>query len=71
MVAKDFLNGCVIFPFFTLLTLPIGIWIEPHIGSETLSHLLESLKTANYATIALAGGVGLFFVIEELASDWL
>jgi hypothetical protein len=63
----DFLNGAVIFPFLALLLLPIAHWLSPTLSYPGLTSFVTMLKTTNTISIALAGGVGLVFVLVELA----
>ena len=51
---EDFLNGCVLLPFLSL------------IGAAFFSPLRVFLLTASPVTFALAGAVGLLFVTNEL-----
>ena len=51
----DLLNGGVVFPFLMM------------IGAVFSTPVFEYLKAASPGTTALAGGVGLFFVLGELS----
>jgi hypothetical protein len=50
----DFLNGSLIVPFFTML---LAVGIPP---------IHQYLMTTSAVSIALAGGIGIIFVIGEL-----
>ncbi len=54
MAVIDFLNGTVITPFFLML------------GSVFWQPFLDYLRTTSPVSIAIAGGIGLFFVLAEL-----
>jgi hypothetical protein len=54
MSVIDFLNGTVITPFFLML------------GAVFWQPFLDYLRTTSPVSIAIAGGIGLFFVLAEL-----
>jgi hypothetical protein len=62
----DFFNGCLVFPFVALLSLPILFWLAPIVAFPTLTDFLTVLRSSNTGSIALAGGAGLFFVLGEI-----
>jgi hypothetical protein len=66
----DFLHGCVIFPFMMLAALPIALGMVPYIHDDFLLAFIELIKTKNSGSVALAGGVGIFFVLSELTIMW-
>ena len=66
--SADFLNGCVVFPFIALAILPIVAALAPIIAAPWLVSFVDMLRMSNIGSIALAGGVGLFFVLGELAN---
>ncbi len=64
----DFLHGCVVFPFLMLALYPVANWLAPYTGVDWLPAFLEMIKDKNSGSVALAGGVGLFFVLGELTT---
>ena len=64
----DFMHVCVVFPFVSLALLPFAIKLAPHLQSTWLSEFITMLKSANVGSIALAGGVGLFFVLSQITN---
>lgn len=55
-LGKDFLNGGVIVPF--------GVMIAALFNAS----LFKEMTSASTLSVALAGGIGLFFLFEELKS---
>ncbi len=62
----DFMHGCVVFPFLILILLPFCSWISPYVHSTNFNTFVEMVETKNLASIALAAGVGLFYVLGQL-----
>jgi hypothetical protein len=55
MCTVDLLNGAVVLPFMLM------------VGAVFSSVIYDYLKSASAGTTALAGGIGLFFVLGELS----
>jgi hypothetical protein len=55
MAGADFLNGVVVVPFLVMALIPFS-----HLAQEILSQ-------SNSAIFAIAGGIGLIFVVGELS----
>lgn len=58
----DFLNGTVVVPFGLMLASAFA----PMFGQKVVAYL----KSGSPVMTAIAGGIGLFFVIGELCREW-